>query len=337
MAGWKKALLVAVGALFSVVVLLVVGGVGTFLWASATADRLGEPTPVPVALSVPMVDEAAPGTSAVVGSPGDAVRLEIALQDGEFEIVPGPAGADVRVDGTYASNYYELVQTHGAADAAGVSATTIILRPTSAVVVRLVGLLKADRRSAQQPNKLTVAIPVGRPIDLILRVTQGESRIELGGLTLTDLQAELSTGEHRLGFGEPLAEDLPRLQVDGQMGDIELHGLGNARPHEVRASSRMGNFTIDLGGDWPRDHVPELSVSHSMGDLLLRIPTTVRISPDSHESVRLGESGGFGRGEETSDPDAAVLRINLSTTMGATRVTRYEAASPEARGSRSRR
>ena len=36
-------------------------------------------------------------------------------------------------------------------------------------------------------------------------------------------------GDHRLGFGEPLAEELQQLRVSGGMGNIELDQLGNAR------------------------------------------------------------------------------------------------------------
>lgn len=124
-------------------------------------------------------------------------------------------------------------------------------------------------------------------------------------------------GDHRLGFGEPLAEELQQLRVSGGMGNIELAQLGNARARELRISSRMGNFTVDLGGEWPTDDVSDLEVTHSMGDLRLRIPNSVRVTPDSRSSAKMGESGRIERRDETADPAAPVLRLDLSTTMGA--------------------
>ena len=253
--GWKRVLLFTVVACVSVAVLLVVGGVAAVLWATSVADELGEPTPEPIARTIAVAAPTAPQASAVAVSLRETVRLEIELQDGSFEIVPGPPGTDVQVDGAYAKSYYELIEEQSAADASGGPTTSIRLRPTSSSLVRMMATVKAGRDSTRQPNKLTVAIPAGLPIALTLRVSQGESRIDLGGLTLAELEADLSMGDHRLGFGQPLAEELQLVRVSGRMGNIELDHLGNARAHELRASSSMGSFTADLGGVWRDDDV----------------------------------------------------------------------------------
>ena len=59
MAGWKKILLLGVAAFVSVGVLLTVVGVGTLLWANSVVEELGEPTPVPTALTIAVAREAA--------------------------------------------------------------------------------------------------------------------------------------------------------------------------------------------------------------------------------------------------------------------------------------
>ncbi len=328
MAGWKKVLLFGVAAAVSVGVLLTVVGVGALLWANSVAEELGEPAPVPTAVTIAVAREAA--APAAQGSASDATpRVEIELQDGRFEIRSGPAGTEIQVDGEYAENYYELIEEQTPADASGGPTTTIRLRPTSSGLVRMMAAFRGNGDVSRQPNRLTVLIPAGRPIALTLDVSRGESRIDLGGLTLTDLDADLSMGDHRLGFGEPLAEELQRLRVSGGMGNIELAQLGNARARELRVSSRMGNFTVDLGGKWATDNVSDLEVSHSMGDLRLRIPNSVRVTPDSRSSATMGESGRIERGEETADPDAPALRLDLSTTMGGTRIIRYDTDVPE--------
>ena len=328
MAGWKKVLLIGVATAVSVGVLLTVVGVGALLWANSVAEELGEPAPVPTAVTIAVAREAA--APAAQGSTSKATpRVEIELQDGRFEIRSGPAGTEIQVDGEYAENYYELIEEQTPADASGGPTTTIRLRPTSSGLVRMMAAFRGNGDPSRQPNRLTVLIPAGRPIALRLDVSRGESRIDLGGLTLTDLDADLSMGDHRLGFGEPLAEELQQLRVSGDMGNIDLAQLGNARARELRVSSRMGNFTVDLGGEWPTDDVSELEVTHSMGDLRLRIPNSVRVSPDSRSSARMAESSRIDRREETADPAAPVLRLDLSTTMGGTRIIRYDADVPE--------
>ena len=337
MVGWKKVLLFGVAASVSVGVLLTVAGVGTLLWANSVAEELGAPAPVPTAVTIVVANGAAApavqGSASFDGTP----RVEIELQDGRFEIRSGPAGTEIQVDGEYAENYYELIEEQIPADTSGSPTTAIRLRSTSGGLVRMMAAFRGNGDPSRQPNRLTVSIPAGRPIALTLDVSRGESRIDLGGLTLTDLDADLSMGDHRLGFGEPLAEELQQLRVTGGMGNIELAQLGHARARELRVSSRMGNFTVDLGGEWPTDDVSDLEVTHSMGDLRLRIPNSVRVTPDSRSSAKMGERGRIGRGEETADPDAPALRLDLSTTMGGTRITRYDAGGLEELAARAQR
>ena len=63
-----------------------------------------------------------------------------------------------------------------------------------------------------------------------------------------------------------------------------------------------------------------------MGDLRLSVPTAVRLSADSVSSARFGEGGQIDRRDETSDTDAPVLRLSVSTTMGSARITRSDTA-----------
>jgi hypothetical protein len=74
--------------------------------------------------------------------------------------------------------------------------------------------------------------------------------------------------------------------------------------------------------------VSDLVLNHSMGDLRLRIPSSVRISPDSENAAMFGESGRIDRTRETADDSAPVLRLSLSTTMGETRIRRYDTDEP---------
>ncbi|MBQ02760.1 MAG: hypothetical protein CL477_19035 [Acidobacteria bacterium] len=330
MADWKKVLLFSVVGCVSVVVLLVVAGAAALLWATSVADDLGEPTLEPATLGVAIAPEATAGmsTGAVLTDLGS--RLEIELQDGQFDIVAGPRGSNVLVEGTYAANYYELVAEHEGTDADGGPVTAVRLRPTNGSLVRMMGSLRGNRQW-EAMNRLTVSIPADRPIALALHVSLGQSRIDLGGLALTELDAELRMGNHQLGFGTSLVTQPRQVRLSGEMGNIELRELGNARAGELHASSRMGDFTVDLSGAWRLDEVTDVTLSHSMGDLRLRIPTSVRISTDSHTSSRFGESSEIDRRGETGDANVPVVRLNASTTMGATRISRIEIAAPDER------
>jgi hypothetical protein len=322
---WKRKLLFALAGCASVGALLVVVGLAVAMWATSVVDDLGPPTPVAIAVSVAVAAEVSPAIDIALGPARPGPRLEIDLADGRFEVVAGEPGSEVQVNGACASHYYELVEEHSAADGADGPVTAIRLRPTSSSLVRMMAAFRGGRPDTEV-NRLTVSIPPDRALALVLRVKQGESRIDLGGLTLTDLDAELSRGDHRLGFGTPLAQPVPQIRVDSRMGNVELAGLGNARARLLSASSRMGNFSVDLSGVWRDGEVSELDLEHSMGDLRLSVRTAVRLSADSVSSATFGEGGQIDRRGETSDTDAPALRLRVSTTMGSTRITRYDTA-----------
>jgi hypothetical protein len=315
--GWKKILLLVVGVaavlVFALVGLTAVG----FVWATSTVERLGEPVPEPVARTG--AAQTAGAEAAASGGPDQPLRVDIDLQEGVFEVRPGPPGSGVRVDGSYAKGYYELIEDHTPAGEPGGPATVIRLRPTHPFFVRLIaGALGGH----DVHNALTVTIPPEVPISLTLMLRAGESRTDLGGLTLTDLDAELVMGEHRLDFSEPLNGGPSRVRLEGGMGEVRVERLGNARAREIEMSGRMGSLIADLGGDWPRGQVADLTIENAMGEFRLNVPNTVRIAPDSNAANVLGAVSSLSTEVEAS-AEAPLLRLHMSNSMGETRVRRY--------------
>ena len=315
---WKKTLLVVLGAAAAVVVSLAALAAAGFVWAASTAERLGEPAPEPVTRTIETRDAAV--TAATAGGPDQPLRVEIELEEGEFEIRPGPPGAGVQVDGTYAQAYYELTEEHTPAGEPGGPATVIRLRPVQSFFVRFIGSALGGHHGAH--NALTVTLPEGVPIALTLALRAGESRTDLGGLTLTGLDAEMVMGEHRLDFSEPLAGRPHSVRVEGGMGEVRLERVGNAGPRELEVSGRMGSLTVDLGGEWPGDAVADLTLDNTMGELRLNVPDTVRIASDSDVSNVLGAAGGIPTANGADD-ELPLLRLHVSNSMGETRIRRY--------------
>ena len=316
--GWKKVVLAIVGVAAAMVLLLVATAAVGLVWATSTAERLGEPVPEPVASTVATRDAGV--RAAAAANAEQPLRVEIELEEGEFEVRPGPPGTGVQVDGAYAKAYYELTEEHTPADEPGGPATMIRLRATQSFVVRLIGSALGGHDDAH--NALTVTIPREVPIDLRLRLRMGETRIDLGGLILTDLDADLTMGEHRLDFSEPLAGRPDRIRVAGGMGEIRLERVGNAGPRELDVEGRMGSLTVDLGGDWLPGAVADVTLDGAMGEFRLDIPNTVRIAPDSNASNVFGATS-RPSAEHDASADAPLVRLHLSSSMGETRVRRY--------------
>ena len=292
-----------------------------FVWAASTVERLGEPTPEPVTRTVALPSRGPAGVAIEATDP--PVRLDIDLEDGVFVIRPGPPGSDVRVDGTYATAYYNLSHEYEpAADGDG-RTVRIRLHRSRSFLIQLVA--HAMNRTSSTPNDLTVTIPRGVPLAVDLTVRAGESRIDLGGLSLTDLVVDLAMGDHRLEFSEPVGLAPRRLRLDGGMGEIRFERLGNARATDVEASGHMGSVTVDLGGAWTPDAVANITLNNLMGELRLRAPAELRLVGGTEETPIAEVEGLAGAGEGSGDAVAGgpVLRLRVSTTMGETRLTRY--------------
>ena len=86
----------------------------------------------------------------------------------------------------------------------------------------------------------------------------------------------------------------------------------------------MGNITADLGGAWESGSTPELMFTQSMGELWLNVSSGVDVRLDA--DVRNGNQSATQpdtAGAETAGPEAPVLKLRVSSSMGNTRINRY--------------
>jgi hypothetical protein len=322
LSGWQKVgLFAGIGCLTMIV--LIVGGVAiAVVWARSTVAQLGDTTPRQVERSIAIApaDAASAAAAAKPGAAparvaGDPLRLGVDLQEGSFEIKPGPPGDRIQVQGRFSEALYELTErkSEGGADR-----TTIRFRSKAPWWARALSGIGDDDN---QPH-LTVLIPAGVPIDLSLRVAMGESRIDLGGLTLTELGLDLSMGDHKLDFRTPVVGGMRHLRLNTRMGNISVENLGNARAKAMDASGSMGNLTADLGGAWQPGDEAEMSFTHSMGEVTVNVPSNVRLEADVRDSENRDSSRPIER-DDATDPKAPLLKVRVSSSMGEGRVNRY--------------
>jgi hypothetical protein len=325
LSGWQKAGLIAGVGCLSILGVIVIGIIVAVVWARSAMTQLGDTTPTKVERSVALGAPQAEAPDASAGQPlpgasdaGRPMRLTVDLEEGTFTVRPGPPGGQVQIQGTYATNLYELSERHDT-DTDGTPRATIRFRSKAPVWARILSGFGGD--SGGRPE-LTVIIPQGSPMDLSLRVAMGESRIDLGGLTLRELELAVSMGEHRIDFAQPLVEGPRRVRLDASMGDVRVENLGNTRALSVETTTSMGSLTADLGGAWEPGGDAALSFSQSMGELTLRVPSAVRLETDFRNSEGQSENR---PAEATTDPDpkAPLLKLRVQTSMGESRVVRY--------------
>lgn len=318
MGGWQKAGLIAGAGCLSIIGVIVIGLIVAVGWARSIVSELGDTTPTRIDRTIEVVPstpvEAGAAAPAAIEA-GEPMRLTLDLEEGAFTVRSGPPGDRVEVMGTYAPDLYQLTDTHDP----NTRSTTIRFRSTAPQWARILAGIGdgSDNRPA-----VTVVIPSGTRMDLSLRISMGESRVDLGGLTLRDLNLDMSMGEHRVDFQSPAVEPLRRIRLNGSMGNLNIENLGNARPESVEGSGSMGNLTADLGGAWNPGSSANVTFSHSMGELTLRVPDSVKLEAEIRESNAESRPRPSDRGQ-TDDPDAPVIKLRVSSSMGETRVVRY--------------
>lgn len=295
-------------------VLLVVGfavTAGIMVALGPPDSQPGQPANVaenlPGAAAFPVPDPA-PGE---VPLPRGRARVELHLEEGEFEVRPGRPGEGVRVEGTYDPGLYEFV--HEVTGDEDDPVVRISLRPRYSMLRRLLTLEDMD----EFENRLTVYLPPDLDLSLTCDISKGTSDLDLTGLALSALDLDLSMGEHDLRLDEPNPIAMEDLQVHLSMGEFSARQLGNARFRNARIEGSMGEMRVDLTGAYVQD--AEVRAGFTMGEASLRLPSDIHV--DVSRRVMIGEASG-GRQPELEIPaDAPHLVVVGSMTLGELRVT----------------
>jgi hypothetical protein len=251
--------------------------------------------PVPRLPDAPADEPAEPLASA----PAAAGVVHLDLSDGGFRIEPGSRGEPVRVEAQYDRTSYELQEALESQDDGSWSYRVGFRRTTSGLIN---GLKMLFGGSSPQ---LRVLLPPDVPLKLDVRLRGGGSRIELGGLWLTEVDLDLTQGGYEIDVGDPLRQPLEQMTIRASMGGTELSRLGNASPRTLLVDHSMGGMELDLRGRWLRDS--EIEIRSRMGGAVVRLPRDVLIEGLDRGGVRIPEE------QELKPP---TLSFSVSSDMG---------------------
>ncbi len=240
--------------------------------------------------------------------PPPAGTIELDLEMGKFTIEPAPPGEGLRVEGDYDRATFELVEKLDRADD-GSWHYLVALRSK-------VGMFRRIWGDSDVENELRIYLPRDRPFALLGKISTGQSRTELGGLWVTDVDLGLSMGDHEIRFSEPTIEPLGRFDVQAKMGETDVFGLGNASPSLVKTESSMGEFDLDLSGPWRGD--AEVQTTFSFGQCTVRVPATVRLEVEGSQ-MSFGEKRVV-LPEQAPPEGAPTLTLAASGSFGELRV-----------------
>jgi hypothetical protein len=264
---------------------------------------------------------------------GQAVKVILDLEEGAFEIVPGPASEGIQVKADYDEATYDLRQEYDA-ERDG----TPVYRLRFKSKIHFMRRVMQDGQFSDEDlddNRLRVQLPRDTPMDLVLNISKSDTDIDLSGLQLREALSRFRMGEYRLEVNEPNPQPMGTFLVDANMGEVRLEGLSNLRAGRLVTQGMMGEMRVDLSEALRMD--TELRVHMRLGEMRLRLPENANWEfARGGVQATLGEVSGTTQHPGQPDPEAPTLKVNGGVFMGQLHLMSFPAESglaPVERGS----
>jgi hypothetical protein len=272
-------------------------------------EELSAPVPVeraaPVATEEQLADaRTSRGLGAATAGEGPtqlAGTLELELAMGDFELVPSD-GDEIELEGEFDETRFRLDGTMEENDDG-----------TWRYVVRFGARSRILPATGDNRNRVTIHVPRNLPLSVVGRVRMGQSRLELGGLSLRKVAIAAEMGDHTVSFSEPTPRPMDSFEVRGSMGEVDVVDLGNASPRTVVARHQMGELGLGLEGAWRNDC--DVRGRWRMGQMSVDVGEDVHVEVGG-SLVLLGAKNVRVRTREDLGPEAPTLRLDLGGAMG---------------------
>lgn len=154
------------------------------------------------------------------------------------------------------------------------------------------------------------------PLDLTINAGAYEGKLDLGGLSLTNLTINDGASQMKANFSSLNKEKMSILSYKTGASNVTLENLANANASTIIFECGMGNYTLDFGGDLQRD--ASVSIRSGMSNVTLVIPegvsATVRVS-GGLSNVQF--PSGWTQSGETYTQSGAGPMLTIVVDMGA--------------------
>jgi hypothetical protein len=189
----------------------------------------------------------------------EALDVRVTYGAGRFIVGAAPAGLLYRMSLRYDEELFEPV-----ADFDGES-------------LRL-GVDSQDRHmrvGKQEGGELRVELARSVPTELTLEFGAGRANVDLGGLSLTDLEVHAGAAEATLDVSRANPTQMARAQLHVGAADFTARRLGNLNARRIEVNAGVGDITIDLTGEWQQAGAVQINMG--LGSLQLRLPEGIGV------------------------------------------------------------
>jgi hypothetical protein len=155
------------------------------------------------------------------------------------------------------------------------------------------GLAMRVGASHQPASATTITFSPDIPLSLYTILGASDATLDLGGLTLTDVEIRTSASHATVDFSRPDRGTCKSATFSVGAAELEVHHLAQAGCNALRVDGGAGSVTLDLDGAWRHDAT--LDVDLAMGKLLLGIPAGTGVELQGERFLAPFDNRGFVR------------------------------------------
>jgi len=155
------------------------------------------------------------------------------------------------------------------------------------------------------------------PLSMKLDLGAGDGELDFTGLQVTELDLDTGAGDFEVRFDEPNRAEMESLTLDTGASKLEVRGIGNASPEQVRIQGGVGDITLDFTGAWARS--ADVYVTAGVGSLTLRLPDNVGVQVETKGGLTNLDAPDLQRVGDTYVNDAfgeAAIELHVQVTTG---------------------
>jgi hypothetical protein len=154
------------------------------------------------------------------------------------------------------------------------------------------------------------------PMDLTIQSGAYEGKLELGGLSLTDLTITDGAASVDLRFSEPNLVEMDTLRYETGASSVKISGLANANFENMIFKSGAGDYTLDFSGELLRDAT--VTVDSGLSSMKIIVPEGIsaRVLVDTGLS-NVDVSGAWEISGDTYTLDGSGPRLTINVNIGA--------------------
>jgi hypothetical protein len=109
-----------------------------------------------------------------------------------------------------------------------------------------------------------------------------EATIDLGGLSLSELQFDVGAADARIDFSTPNQTTLNYFKIEAGACDLKISDIGNSRFDRLEFDGGVGSFRLDFSGKF--DYRAEAKIEVGLGSIHIIIPSEVGVRLETDDN-----------------------------------------------------